>query len=402
MSLINKVLKQLENKQQNFNSEVNPSMPSFSSSPIRKDRKKILLLLLVVLFFIVLIISITNKGSKTKNIPTKEVIRPSTITAKTAPAQQKVVTEPTIKLTDISLNVANNKTTIKFDLSQNTLYYLEHDDTQKHLTLTLSNTGIQAKSIFNLNHTAVKSLATKQINNNTVVYIEVLPETQVIGLQLYSQPKPQLQLVLLNSATPQGTVNKTSIAMSAEEISSQKYQKALDFIANDEPDEAISELKQAITKDPRNKKIRETLVTLLLTNNNFKDADKIVKQGIEITPYYPKFAELQAYIYIQQGNTHQAIATLEQNSPDVVSNPKYYALLANLYQKNGSFMQAARIYDQLTKNDPGNGIWWIGLGVALESADKKNAAREAYQNASYTSNLTPELRSFIDDKLNNR
>ena len=421
MSLINKVLKQIENAYKEKTNKEDIEKINFFSPPLNGGRNKITLLifLLIVFFVLVLIMSINKctKTNKTEGQPAaqqKAAVQAKKVTLKAVPAvssgamasQQMALTLP-VELNNISVNVTNDKTTLTLALNQLTLYYLEHDDTQKHLTLTLNNTQLKIKNNINLEHTAIKSITTKQFNNKALLYIEVLPETQVIGLQFNSiQPSPtpssQLQLVLLNSSTPQGKINKIASILSPEQIAAQKYQHALNFIANNDTDSAIKELSLGLKSDPNNKKIRETLATVLITNGQLDEANDILAKGLQLSPYYPKFAELQAYICIQKGRTNEAINILEQNSPDISTNVKYYALLANLYQRKQEYIQAARIYDQLTHIEPNNGMWWIGLGIALEGTNKKNAALEAFQSAEYTNNLSPELRSFVEEKIKSR
>jgi MSHA biogenesis protein MshN len=62
-------------------------------------------------------------------------------------------------------------------------------------------------------------------------------------------------------------------------------------------------------------------------------------------------------------------------------------------------MQAAALYDQLTKLEPQKPVWWLGLGIALESAGKNNAAQEAYSRASNNSDVLPELKTFLNNKI---
>ena len=57
------------------------------------------------------------------------------------------------------------------------------------------------------------------------------------------------------------------------------------------------------------------------------------------------------------------------------------------------------IYNQMTKILPHDSRWWVGLGMSLESAQKVNAALEAYRRASEISNIPPELREFISNKI---
>jgi MSHA biogenesis protein MshN len=43
--------------------------------------------------------------------------------------------------------------------------------------------------------------------------------------------------------------------------------------------------------------------------------------------------------------------------------------------------------------------WWMGLGISLQADQHLPEAREAYNRARSTGGLTPELRSFVDRKI---
>lgn len=398
MSLINKVLQEIENRQQNAGTaEKETIILNLNSVPQKYNIKFISLVTAVIVFTFGLIFSATHKFHKNhQKIPEAQITTANAINKN--PYQANAVNLP-VKLENISLNVEKNKTTINFFLNQNTLYYLAHDDTERHLSLTLSNTKLLKQPIINLDNTVIKEIKPVQSGNNTVINLDVVNGTQIIGLQMITQPKPELQLTLLNSNTPTGVIHKTTHPFSKEEISAQYYQKALSLISEGKNDAAMDLLDRAISNDPSNKKARESLVSLLIKNGSITTANEILQPGLRANPEYSPFTELQAYIYMEKGQRAKAIKILETNPPPIESDTSYFGFLANLYQQSGEYMLAARLYDQLTKVEPTRGIWWVGLGISLESAQKINAANEAFQNALATSDLSTDLKLFVENKI---
>jgi Flp pilus assembly protein TadD len=399
MSLINKVLKEIENRQQNTSTANKETITlGLNSLPNKYNIKLISLITGIIVLSLGLVFITIQKFHKIQQKAPSAKIAPTNTLVSKNPYQTNATNLP-VKLENIALNVEKNKTTINFFLNQSTLYFLAHDDTERHLSLTLSNTKLLKQPAINLANTVIREIKPVQSGNNTVVNIDVASDTQIIGLQMITQPKPELQLTLLNSNTPTGVIHKTNHPFSKEEISEQYYQKATALISEEKNDSAIDTLYKAVSNNPNNKKAREALVSLLVKNGDLTSANEMLQPGLKANPEYSPFTELQAYIYMEKNQKEKAIKSLEANPPPIESDTSYFGFLANLYQQTGQYMSAARLYDQLTKIEPTRGIWWVGLGISLESAQKINAANEAYQNALATSDLTTDLKIFVENKI---
>ena len=61
--------------------------------------------------------------------------------------------------------------------------------------------------------------------------------------------------------------------------------------------------------------------------------------------------------------------------------------------------EAAQHYREALNIAPGNGVWWMGLGISLQADQHLPEAREAYTRARAANGLTPELQAFIERKL---
>jgi MSHA biogenesis protein MshN len=63
------------------------------------------------------------------------------------------------------------------------------------------------------------------------------------------------------------------------------------------------------------------------------------------------------------------------------------------------FEQAAQTYRGTLQAQPRNGVWWLGLGLALESAGDRASALQAYQRAQQSGTLDSEVLHYVESKI---
>lgn len=304
---------------------------------------------------------------------------------------------PPIRLQNVTLEQKDNRTILDFILSGATQYYVEHG-TEQQLFITLSNTVLSENLPVSLEHTFIAALHTKQNNNTIVCSLTLLPGTKVDDLQLVNAPQPHLLLVFSNQQLTNTAMTKTVIPTSPEQQASEHYQEIQDLLTQNRVSEAISKLHMFIGEFPDNVEAREVLASLLIKDGQLQKANDILTVGLDKHHGYSPFIKLKGYILAKQNEPTAAIDLLQKylaSTDDI----EYLALLASLYQQQGLFIQSADIYNQLTKIQPQKISWWLGLGLGLESAGKKNAAQEAYQHAYYSSDVPQDLRDFLSDRI---
>lgn len=306
---------------------------------------------------------------------------------------------PTVKLKDIILQTSNDKTIVDFVLSAATLYYIEHNAEQQQLFITLSNTGLLGNVPTTLENSFIIALNTQQKGLSTVCTLTLLPGTKVDELQLITKPQPLLHLVLSNPQLTEQKMSKTPAPVPLEQQQEERYQEIQQLLTQNNNEKTIAQLRLFLGDFPAHLQARETLVGLLIKEGAWQKAENALQIGIDKNPTYAPFIKLKAHILIGQNKTVAAINLLQQFSNTFAEDPEYLALLAALYTQHNQFMQAAELYHQLTKMQPQKAIWWVGLGLALENANKKNAAQEAYYHAYNCLDTTPELMAFVSDKI---
>jgi len=175
------------------------------------------------------------------------------------------------------------------------------------------------------------------------------------------------------------------------------YRRALGVLEDGRVTEAIATLQAGLQIDPRHEAARQTLVGLLIEAGRPDDAMRQLQAALAIDARQPALAMLLARLQLERGGP--AIETLTRTLPHAAGNGEYHAFLAGVLQREGRVHEAADHYQAALKRSPGNGVWWMGLGIALQ-ADKRDAeSRAAFMQAQASGTLSPELQAFVERRL---
>ena len=175
------------------------------------------------------------------------------------------------------------------------------------------------------------------------------------------------------------------------------YRRALGVLEDGRVTEAIATLQAGLQIDPRHEAARQTLVGLLIEAGRPDDAMRQLQAALALDARQPALAMLLARLQLERGGP--AIDTLMRTLPYAAGNGEYHAFLAGVLQREGRVHEAADHYQAALKRSPGNGVWWMGLGIALQ-ADKRDAeSRAAFMQAQAGGTLSPELQAFVERRL---
>lgn len=175
------------------------------------------------------------------------------------------------------------------------------------------------------------------------------------------------------------------------------YRRALGVLEDGRVTEAIATLQAGLQIDPRHEAARQTLVGLLIEAGRPDDAMRQLQAALAIDARHPALAMLLARLQLERGGP--AIDTLTRTLPYAAGNGEYHAFLAGVLQREGRAHEAAEHYQAALKRSPGNGVWLMGLGIALQ-ADKRDAeALAAFARAQASGTLSPELQAFVERRL---
>lgn len=187
------------------------------------------------------------------------------------------------------------------------------------------------------------------------------------------------------------------VTVTSQQQGENAYRRGLLALQEGRVQEALANMEQAVFLYPRHDTARQTLVGLLIENKRHDEAVRHLQFGLGLDAKQPQMAMILARLQMEKGGP--AIETLQRTLPYAGGNGDYIAFLAGALQRAQRPREAAEQYQAALRLQPQNGVWWMGLGISLQ-ADKRNAeAQDAFTRAKNAGNLSQELQSFVERKL---
>jgi len=196
----------------------------------------------------------------------------------------------------------------------------------------------------------------------------------------------------------EGEVRK-SRSTSPETLARRRYQEGRDAIARGELTAARRALGRALDLDPSLHAARDLLVGLLRRAGDTVTARRLLAEGVERSPGRVEYALPYARLLVDTGDLDRAAAVLEDARGNGAGAAGYHALVAALAQRRGRHRAAASEYTRALEAEPGNGLWWLGLGVSLSALDKPDEARAAFREARSTGTLSASLDRWVQGRI---
>lgn len=176
-----------------------------------------------------------------------------------------------------------------------------------------------------------------------------------------------------------------------------EYRRALASLQEGRMTDTVAALEQALKYEPAHEAARQTLVGLLIEANRPDEAMRQLQLGLTLDPRQPAMAMLLARLQIERGGN--GIDTLTRTLPYAGNDPDYRAFLAAALARQQRHREAAEQYQLAVRAVPGNGVWWMGLGMSLQAEKRNGEALDAFQKARASGGLSQELQAFVERRI---
>lgn len=206
-------------------------------------------------------------------------------------------------------------------------------------------------------------------------------------------------LRLADRIGPLSDIRKEISKPSAEDDAEERYRKAVTLIQKGRENLARPLLEESIRLFPGHVAARQTLATLLSESGLGVEAESVLRDGRIASPDNTWFALNLARLQAARGDVEGAVASLQSGIAGRGVNAEYRATLAALLARLKQHAEAAHQYGLALKLQPEQGIWWMGLGLAMAAQGQADEAHAAYRRSLATGNLPEKLEEFVRTKL---
>ncbi|RIX46931.1 MAG: hypothetical protein D3M94_09530 [Rhodocyclales bacterium GT-UBC] len=194
-------------------------------------------------------------------------------------------------------------------------------------------------------------------------------------------------------------IEKSPVLATPRDRADAEFRKAEAAQVAGRSNEALEALRSALKQDPAYVQVRQALLRMLLDMRKFEEAISVLQDGLEAQPAQTGWAMSLARLQLEQGDAAAADKTLARSQAFAEANPDYAGFQGHLKSRLGAHRQGAAHYLRATRLAPGEGRWWLGLGLALEADARPGEAKEALKRAIATGTLAPELLVVAEQHL---
>ena len=188
-------------------------------------------------------------------------------------------------------------------------------------------------------------------------------------------------------------VTPVTIVKSPQQIESELLNKVDTLLKEGKSAAAQQTLRTNLADNSGSYRVTQKLLDLLIAEQQFTQAQALINDRQKLGEQHPLHAA--KIIQLTQGDQ----AALQMLASNRHHSEQTLALYAGLLQKLKLFNQAEINYQQLTKDFPDKGVYWLGLALALDSQSKLKAAHGAYLNAYTLGGHSAGINGFIKQRI---
>ncbi|MGS0690121.1 tetratricopeptide repeat protein [Shewanella sp. 30m-9] len=196
-----------------------------------------------------------------------------------------------------------------------------------------------------------------------------------------------------------GNMAVKEVKLSAEQLAKKQMMLATDAQQQGQHLDALTYYEAALMYNPALHQARRQAAALYYGQNKLAQAAKLLEQGQLLFPQEYEFSLLLARVLQAGGQNEQALKSLAliPNTSDLAI--KKWHQQSDLAQKQKDYPVAEQSFRQLAKSEPNQGRWWMGLGYALDAQQQYTEAKLAYNQALSQGNLSAQAKVYVDNRL---
>ncbi|HXE41232.1 MAG TPA: tetratricopeptide repeat protein [Azonexus sp.] len=195
------------------------------------------------------------------------------------------------------------------------------------------------------------------------------------------------------------SIEKSPVLATPRDRADAEYRKAETALATGRSGEATEALRGALKHDAGHVPARQALLRQLLDQRKFDEAMTTLQEGLDLQPMQTGWAMSLARLQLERGDVTAADLTLSRSQAYAETNADYAAFQGHLKTRLGAHRLAVAHYQRAARLSPGEGRWWLGLGLAQEADGKSAESKEALRRALASATLSSELTAVAEQHL---
>lgn len=232
--------------------------------------------------------------------------------------------------------------------------------------------------------------------------------TPVITAPAPAMSKQETSVTLIKPADPNFSSAITPLSdadpvqvlkqMKPEQEANQHLQRAMDMHQKGRIAEAIDATKKALSLAPQSEDARQLLASYLVESKQSQEAVQVLQSGLQLQPKQLGLRKALAKLQLAEGQQDKALETLQQGADQAPRDADYSAFWALTLQKVNKHHAALPLFEQALRSNPNQVQWLIGYAVSLQADGRSQDALKQFQEAQ---NLptSERLSAFIQQRI---
>jgi len=209
------------------------------------------------------------------------------------------------------------------------------------------------------------------------------------NVQTPTMPEPLLVAVIEKNATPP----------TAREQARGIVEEGLQAVLQKRPEEAMQRFREALELDPTYDRGRQALLSALITAQDKPGAEMVADEGVIHGQSRVGFALVAARLKLERAAVKQALAVLERERVAGARHPDYMALWGNALARESRHSEAARMYGVAIELAPTNPAHHVGLAYALRNDGQYASAYAVFESVLAMPGLTAQLADLVNQQI---
>ncbi|UJF21986.1 tetratricopeptide repeat protein [Shewanella sp. OMA3-2] len=289
-------------------------------------------------------------------------------------------------------------------------------ESQSAKTIMVKQNDLPSQVILSSEPVAQPDITNVVASSDNVSVAAITPENEAATVASSTQPNSTVQVQSPQSSQPQspqqGANNRpasqqavasnmkvTEVTLTKAQLAKVLFQKAQVAEKEKRLSDASSGYLEAIILDPSLHSARKQLVGIYYAQNNVNTAIRLLESGVGMFPSHWEFYLIKANIEnaLQEYSTAlQSLSYIDDNSGYVKDK---WVFQGEVAQKVAQYSLAESAYRSLLTLESTQAKWWMGLAYALDSQQQYAKAAEAYRSALNYPGLSNTAIEFVEQRL---